>query len=291
VSYLRNEFQRPGIYLVPVRLAVALVWLWTFAARIVEPGWRGGDGLTAFFTRQLDDGRIVFPEYRTLIAEGFVPHAAVFGWVFLAGHLVVGVALLLGAVTNAALLAGIAIGLNLILAGSLELGLLAIVVQTLLLLTNAGAILGIDEWLGRLIRTPILVAQPDRTPADHPRAWVLSAFGVVAALAVACYAAFYAAAWKSPDLFHDPAAVLAGLAGLVAAWCVIGLIQAITNRSPAGHEVLTTGTPGWPVGWEPAYVVPGDFAPIDHLGTADLEWTFRSPLPEWSAGTAWRRQG
>ena len=96
-SYLQTELHKTGAYLLPLRLLVAIAWLWTYATRIVDPGWRDGSNLTAFFSNQLENGSVVFPEYRTLISEVFLPHAVILGWVFLVGQLVVGISLLFGA--------------------------------------------------------------------------------------------------------------------------------------------------------------------------------------------------
>ena len=289
-DYLRNELRKPGIYLFPLRLLVAVAWLWSYATRIVEPGWRDGSILTAFFARQLDEGLVVFPEYRTLIAEVLVPYAAIVGWGLLIGQLAVGISLLFGAATNAALLVGIAINLNLLLAGSLEPSVLAIVVQALLLLANAGAVFGIDEWFGRVVRASRLAGPRERTPARHMGGCIWRAAGLVAALAVAVYGGVYAAVWNPPGLFHDPAAMLAVLAGLVAAWLTIGCLRVATGVTTIENDALVSDTPGWSAGWEPLSGIAGDSAAIDHLGTADLEWSFRDPLPEWSVGTG-RRQG
>jgi hypothetical protein len=234
----------------------------------------------------MDAGLVVFPHYRTLIAEVFVPHAVVCAWVLLIAQLVVGISLLFGAATRAALLVGIAINLNQLLAGSLDVAVLAITVQLFLLMSHAGSVLAVDEWFGRFAGTSGLGVQHSR---DRSR-WVELATGVVVALAVAVYGGFYAVDWRPPDLLHDPAAMLTILAALVAVWLAIGCLRVVTGVTTE-RETVATGNPGWPAGWEPLYGIAGDSAAIEHLGTADLEWSFRNPLPEWSAETGWRRQG
>jgi hypothetical protein len=62
-------------------------------------------------------------------------------------------------------------------------------------------------------------------------------------------------------------------------------------ETAAGHEIVAADSPAWPAGWFPAEGVPGDLTAIERLDTADLEWHFRDPLPEWSRGTGWRRAG
>jgi thiosulfate dehydrogenase [quinone] large subunit len=288
---LRTALRQEAIYLLPLRLLVAVAWLWTYATRIAEPGWRDGSSLTAFFTHQLDEGLVVFPHYRTLITEAIVPHAAVFAWVLLIAQLVVGISLLFGAATRAALLVGIAINLNQVLAGSLEVAVLAIAVQVILLLSNAGSVLSVDEWFGRFVRISGIGTHQERVQSRDRSRWIERATGVVAALAVAVYGGFHAVDWRPPAVLHDPAAMLTVLAVLVAVWLAISLLRAVTGVTAAERETVTTGNPGWPAGWEPLYGIAGDSAAIEHLGTADLEWGFRSPLPEWSAETGWRRQG
>ena len=58
---------------------MGLGWLGTFAEKAAEPGWRDGSELTAFLSGQLARGEVVFPLYRELVVELFLPNATALG--------------------------------------------------------------------------------------------------------------------------------------------------------------------------------------------------------------------
>ncbi len=73
------------------------------------------------------------------------------------GQLLVGAAILLGLFTNAALLGGLFMNLNFILAGAPNPSAFYFVIQVALFIGGTGAIIGLDQLLGRRIRTPLFV--------------------------------------------------------------------------------------------------------------------------------------
>lgn len=126
------------------------------------------------------------------------------------------------------------------------------------------------------------------TPSRDSKGWKRFAVATLVALAAAGYGVRYAPEWDPAGIGHNPAAILTAIAALVAVGSMIGALRAAA-RSPRvtiEHEPAPSVGPGWPDGWEPANAASSDPEAIDRLGTADLEWSFRNPLPEWSKRSA-----
>ena len=83
------------------------------------------------------------------------------------GEVLIGLAILSGAFTNLALLGGIVMATNFILAGQVSPGAFYVVIQMNLFIANAGAILGLDYWLSKPIPYTLLVAQPKFQQTYH----------------------------------------------------------------------------------------------------------------------------
>ena len=148
-SYLEAELLKENAFLLPLRLFIGLGWLRASVEKIVEPFWRSGDALQAFFHGQMAADAVHFPFYETLIAQLFAPNAFALSWIIIIGELLVGIAILAGTLTNLALLAGLFMNLNFILAGVVNPSAFYIVIQGVLLSGNAGAMLGVDSILFR----------------------------------------------------------------------------------------------------------------------------------------------
>lgn len=159
LRFIKQELSKEGAYLLPLRLFIGLGWLRASAEKIVDPDWYGGTVLTAFLQEKLAGGHVVFPFYRILISEVFLPNAAALSWIILIGQLLAGMAILLGLFTNAALLGGLFMNLNFILAGAPDPSAFYFVIQVALFIGGTGAIIGLDTLLGRRIRTPLFVAK------------------------------------------------------------------------------------------------------------------------------------
>ena len=101
---LAAALQDPGAYLLPLRLFIGIGWLRAFAEKAADPEWSSGLTLSQFLTEHLHEGSIPFPLYASLVREAFLPGAAALAWVVAAGQLMVGLGLLAGALTRAALL-------------------------------------------------------------------------------------------------------------------------------------------------------------------------------------------
>lgn len=213
-----------GAYLVPLRLFIGLGWLRACAEKMADPGWKDGSTLAAFLHERVATGTVAIPPYAWLIEHVFLPHAAALALVVLLGQLLAGAGILLGALTNAALLGGLFMNLNFLLAGEPNPSAFYIVIQAVLLLVNVGAVLGIDARLAARVRSPLLAAQPPglRTLRPGHRPTVAAA---VMALVVAAYALTHVTNWDPEGSVEDSAMILATLGGLGAAWLGIAALR------------------------------------------------------------------
>src|SRR4028119_1730219 len=155
----RRELSKDGAYLLPLRFFIGMGWLRASAEKIADPGWYDGTALTAFLEQELAGGHVVFPFYRAMIADVFLPNASALGVIVLIGELLAGVAILIGMFTNAALLGGMFMNLNFILAGTPDPSAFYFLIQVALFVGGVGAIAGVDTLLGRRVKNPLLVAQ------------------------------------------------------------------------------------------------------------------------------------
>ena len=215
---VRHEALKDGIYLVPVRVFIGIGWLRAFMEKAIDLGWRDGTRLVGFLERQLEGGTIVFPPYQALVTDVFLPDATALGWMVMLGQLLAGAAILTGSLTTAALLGGIFMNLNFLLAGVPEPSAFYVVVQMALLLAGTGAILGADARLCKRLRHPLLAARPS---GQQPRVVIATSTAVALAsldYGVAVYAAVHIRDWSPAGSVRDPAAVLAVLAFMIAAW-------------------------------------------------------------------------
>ncbi len=213
-----------GAYLVPLRLFIGLGWLRAGAEKAIDSSWRDGLSLTAFLGDHLAAGEVAFPWYETLMEQVFLPHAALLALVILLGQFLAGAAIATGLLTNAALLGGLFMNLNFLLAGEPNPSTFYIVIQVALLLTHAGAILGLDAGLSRTIHNPLLVAQP--RAARHRRQWRVPVLPIGAiALVTTIYALAHVTDWSPAGSVEDPAMIVAILAQLSLAWATIAWLR------------------------------------------------------------------
>lgn len=221
----RDEALREGAYLVPLRVFIGLGWLRACAEKLTDPAWPGGGTLVAFLAERIEGGHVAFPAYEALVDGVFLPHAAALGFVVALGQLLVGLGVLFGALTNAALLGGLFMNLNFLLAGEPNPSAFYVVIQAVLLLSNAGAVLGLDARLAATIRHPLLVAQP---PAFRRRGVGRRSLAVVAlgALLTGASALPRVADWSPAGGVGDPAMILAILAAMAATWAGIAWLRA-----------------------------------------------------------------
>jgi hypothetical protein len=141
--------------------------------------------------------------------------------VILFGQLLAGVAITAGVLTNAALLGGLFMNLNFLLAGASNPSTFYIVIQGALVLTNAGAILGLDAGLAKTIDNPLLVAQPLATRRWRAPMLVVGAISLITAV----YALAHVTDWSPVGSVEDPAMIVAILALLSLVWATIAWLR------------------------------------------------------------------
>lgn len=219
---IRHQARLEGSYLVPVRIFIGIGWLSAFAGKAVDPGWRDGTSLSGFLGYQLQAAVGILPSYQVLMSDLFLPHAALLGWIIMLGEVLVGVAILTGSLTNAALLGGIFMNINFLLAGVPDPNVFYIVIQMVLIMAGAGSVLGVDAWLGAQKRSLFRAARAGRQLSQLPIAMACALVAI--AIGTAAYAAFHITDWTAGGI-HDPAATLAVLAVMTAAWIVIVAVR------------------------------------------------------------------
>ncbi|MHB8891722.1 MAG: DoxX family protein [Candidatus Limnocylindrales bacterium] len=173
VRFLFHDARAAWIWLV-VRLYLGYEWISAGWGKVTDPTWTGatsGSALTGFVNGAIGKATGAHPAvqgwYADLLKGWVVPNSALFAHVVAYGELLVGLALIMGALTGIAAFFGIVMNANYLLAGAVStnpiLALLAIFI--VLAWRNAGWI-GLDRWLLPLIGTPW---QPGWLPAARRR--------------------------------------------------------------------------------------------------------------------------
>lgn len=144
--------QHQAQYLVPLRLFIGLGWLRAAFEKLFDSHWRDGSKLLSFFDTQIMGNHIPFGAYQALIEGVFSQHAVIMGWLVAVGQLLVGLAILTGTLTSAALLAAMFLNINFMLAGRVNPSAFYLIIELVLLQSKAGQLWGIDQWLSRRFR-------------------------------------------------------------------------------------------------------------------------------------------
>lgn len=213
---LSRLLQNPSNHLAILRLFIALGWLRAGLDKFLSPDWSSGEPLERFLTDQAAQGLVVFPFYRQLIDHVFLNHTLLLSAFISVGQLAVGIALTLGLFTPFALIAGLFMNINFMLAGAVNPSAFYIIIQAILLYSRAGQILGLDLWLAKHIAIPWLVSQ-----AKTAGSQMVS----LSAALISMLFAFYCFKFRKPFVFHasieDSALMLALLLVLIAALFVL----------------------------------------------------------------------
>jgi len=208
-----QQARADGSYLVPLRLFIGLGWLRTCVEKAIDPAWHNGSALSDFLQGQLVQGAVPFPFYEALSRALFLPHATGLSWMIVIGEFLAGMAIFTGCCTRAALLGGLFMNLNFLLAGVPKPSAFYIVIQVTLLLANTGAILGVDG---------IRNARPVRSSWNGRwRYWATA----LLALVTAAYAGSHATDTSPAGSVRDPAMILAVLATMILLWALLALLR------------------------------------------------------------------
>jgi len=228
-TFVATELHKPGAYLFPVRVFLAVGWLRACGEKLLDPWWLNGTKLTAFLTYQTATGTVVFPFYQQLIDTLLLPHVVALSWIVLVGQLLVGMGMAIGLCTRGALLGGLFMNANFLLAGRPDPNAFYLIIQAMLLLEKADRVLSLDNvWAyirkrGHLTQLKMLLARP-------LVGQVLSAGYTVGFAAIAVYAFVHITTFAPAASVKDPAAVLCVLAHVGMA---LSLITFVRRTSPA----------------------------------------------------------
>jgi thiosulfate dehydrogenase [quinone] large subunit len=177
-----------ALYLVPLRIFIGLGWLRAGVEKVVDERWRSGDTLRGFIAVQLEEG-LVLPFYRPLLEGPIEQSAAFVAAVVLVAQLVIGVAILVGWRTTPALLVGMVLNANFVLAGRTNPSVFYLLVEWALLVGCAGTLLGLDGSRRSQGQPASHAASPPRRLTNlvrSTRLWwpVVAAAAVLGALAL-----------------------------------------------------------------------------------------------------------
>lgn len=125
-----------------------------------DPSFTGGEALTSFLKKclsNLQPGTIS----AALVQSYYLPNVQTLSWLVVIGEIAVGAALLLGAGTRVACVAGIFMNVNFMVAThggflAFDNNAIFILIQFALLSTAAGRFLGLDYFLSKKFSNPIL---------------------------------------------------------------------------------------------------------------------------------------
>lgn len=227
-----DELRKPAAFLVPLRLFIGFGWVRAAAEKLIEPGWYDGSQLTAFLQDQLAWSQEAFPFYGWLMENLFMPQATALGVVVMLGQLVIGLAILTGFATSVALLAGIVLNVNFLLAGVPNPSAFYIVIQLVLLFGGAGTVLGADAHLARRARHPVLATLSGRTPASARALRRVYGTAAAACLALTLATLPFVSTLDPALIVEDPAMILVTMFLVAAAMSGIRAVTA-GGASPA----------------------------------------------------------
>jgi len=211
--YTLREIRREAIWWLPLRVFIGIGWLRACTEKAQNPHWLSGSSLTDFLVAHQPSA--VFPAYAALIQGLFLPNALLLAWVVMIAQASVGLLLVLGWQTRAALLAGLAMNFNFVIAGEPNPSAFYIVMQLALLGSRAGRIFALDA-----MRKPRVTAA--WSPAT--RLWVHLLIGVP--LFVVAISSLKRIRDFSPaGSVKDPAAILAVLSVVALSYLLIETLR------------------------------------------------------------------
>ena len=233
---LREQLNSNLIYLVPLRLFIGIGWLRASAEKLGDANWWNGDTLSLFLTRQLEQGRVAFPVYGTLIREIFLPGVVILAAIIAIGELAAGLGIMTGTLTNAALLGGLLMNVNFLMVGEVEPNTFYIVIQIAILVSGIGALLGVDRRLSRTWSNRLIFAQRSGCPSFSVRAHII---GIIVAVTAGLYSWMYVTDTSPAGSVRDPAMIFVVLSFLTSSWLALSLARVLidtTDTLPASRS-------------------------------------------------------
>ncbi len=138
-----------------VRLYVGYEWITAGYEKIISPAWIGGTAggaLTGFANGALAKTAGAHPDvsgwYAWFLTHAVLPHVTIWSNAIACGELLVGIGLILGALTFWAAFFGFFMNLNYLLAGTVSINPILLVLALLLMLAHKTAgYIGVDHYL------------------------------------------------------------------------------------------------------------------------------------------------
>ena len=141
--------RRQASYLLPLRLFIGLGWLRAGLEKFIDPMWHSGYNLQQFFEEQIVTEQIPFFGYESLVVNFFNEQLVLLSGLIIIGQLLCGIAVFTGTLTTPALLAAMFMNLNFMLVGKVNPSAFYLMMELVLLQSNAGLIWGVDAWLNQ----------------------------------------------------------------------------------------------------------------------------------------------
>jgi uncharacterized membrane protein YphA (DoxX/SURF4 family) len=229
LNWISSETLKDGAHLLPLRLFIAVGWLRALSEKLLNPAWFDGVALSSFLTAQLQADQVAFPAYAWLISHVFLPGAPVLAWIILIGQLLVGLGLVFGAFSRAALIGALFMNLNFIAAGVPSPSVFYVVIQIMLLISSAGRVFGLDGVAHQnvILRSLVQPAQRrlgrQRTQFRVSRHLLLVMAVICAVLALAALP--YAKDFSPKGSINDPAILMCVIGLYAAGQCLIRAIR------------------------------------------------------------------
>lgn len=165
---------RAGLFWLPIRLFLGFSWLTSGLGKLTGEGWLdGGSSLRGFWERAAsvpDEGRppISYEWYRDFISmllEG--GHEGWFAYIIVFGEILVGLALILGALTGVAAFFGALMNMSFLLAGTASTNPVLFTASIgLMLAWRVAGYYGLDRWLLPMLGTPWRASVAERRPVS-----------------------------------------------------------------------------------------------------------------------------
>lgn len=242
-----TELRKDRAYLVPLRLFIGLGWLRAAVEKVVDPAWYDGVALSSFLTQQLAWSQEAFPLYGALMERVLLPAATPIGLLVIVLQFAAGVAIVVGYRTGPALLVGLGLNVNFVLAGVPDPSAFYIVIQLVLFAGGAGRVLGLDGLrISSADAAALTTASSSRRVGDRRR---LYAGVAVASVAFAAAVAPSVSSLSPATVVEDPAMILVVSGLFAAAVAALGALSVAPLRSTGGgRPVLASTRPLTPSG-------------------------------------------
>jgi thiosulfate dehydrogenase (quinone) large subunit len=229
LRWISSETLKDGAHLLPLRLFIAVGWLRAMSEKLLNPTWFDGAALSSFLNAQLNADKVVFPAYSWLISHVFLPGAPALAWIILIGQLLVGLGLMFGGFSRAALLGALFMNLNFIAAGIPSPSVFYVVIQIMLLISSAGRVFGLDGIAHQNMMLRSLVQPAQQRIGRHQLEFRLSR-NLMLGLTIICTVLALAALPFAKDFspkgsINDPAILMCVLGFFAAGQCAIQAIR------------------------------------------------------------------